>query len=82
MLGQSKDLTVQEIQLAQEVFSLGVEMGKFGHIVGVDTVNYQKYLILQAVRSDVPLSLLLGDLYERGKSVGERRRINLEMQNT
>ena len=76
MMSKSKELLFQEIELAKEIFSLGVEVGKFEDIVGLDQVNYQKDVILETVSTSLGMSMLLEELFERGKAIGERRRRN------
>ncbi len=74
MGSEPKEVTARDVELAQEMFSLGMKLSKNQYKDDFDWVAYKKNKILSKVNNDAAMKGLLKDIFECGKAIGEKRK--------
>lgn len=73
MRALSKEITDREINLAQQIFILGVEVGCGEHNYDFELFAHKIKEMLSRADNDKTMTYLLQQIFESGMSVGEKR---------
>ena len=75
---KSREVTAQEVEIAQEMFNLGMKLSKYIYKDDFDWILYKKGKILSKVTNDAAMKGLLKDIFECGVVVGGKKKKNVK----
>ncbi|UCE38064.1 MAG: hypothetical protein JSW00_02135 [Thermoplasmata archaeon] len=70
----TRKLSTKEIKLARQMYNVGMEAGEYMTNVGLAWADFKKNEILTFINSDPEMANFFNEVFERGKSMGERRK--------
>jgi hypothetical protein len=71
---KSREVTAREVEIAQEMFSLGIWLSKNIYKDDFDWILYKKGKILSKVTNDATMTSLLKNVFRCGITVAEKRK--------